>query len=139
MSLSLTRERVKQKCGIAVSDYDSQIDTIIAEHLSVIEFAIRDEILADTLNAPLQATLNLGALEIVSGETLAELHRGLGALDCLKLGGDLLIPFNHRPPMDPFGLVAAGRARLRPFLKMDFGAGVMGEVLVSGGRPSGDL
>ena len=33
MAISVSRSRVKERCGIADSAYDSQIDNLIADHL----------------------------------------------------------------------------------------------------------
>ncbi|MCW5941696.1 MAG: hypothetical protein KIS66_05665 [Fimbriimonadaceae bacterium] len=119
MSLAVTRARVKEKCGVTGTDHDAAIDNLIAETVPAIEYAIRPESLAATGDVGLQATLNLGATEIVGGEFLAQRVRREGALD-VTLVGDLAVrPFGARNPADPYGLAAQGRARLAPYLKAD--------------------
>jgi len=129
MSLSVTRARVKEKCGIAVTTYDSTIDNLIAELVPVIQYAIRDEHLADAGNAPLQATLNLGATEIVAAEFLDQLAREPGTFDTVVLEG-----FELRPSAAPIAwLRGRALARLRPFSKRDVG-GALGGVAAAGSR-----
>jgi hypothetical protein len=127
MSLSVTRSRVKEKCGIAVTTYDTTIDNLIAEIVPVIQYAIREEHIADTGNSPLQATLNLGATEIVSAEFLDQLGREPGAFETVSLDG-----FELKPSAAPaFILRRRGLARLRPFGKRDI-ANAIGGVAASG-------
>ena len=115
MSLSVTRARVKEKCGIAATTYDSTIDNLIVELIPVIQFAIRDEHIADTGNAGLQATLNLGAAEIVGAEFLDQLEREPGATETVTVGG-----LTIRPDGSPAEtLKDSGWGRLRPYLKAD--------------------
>jgi hypothetical protein len=71
--LSVTRDDVKRKTRLG-SEYDAEIDALIAEMLPVIEYAI-DPLYLDNPDAGLLATLNLGALELIAGEMLATLCR----------------------------------------------------------------
>ena len=117
MSLSVTRARVKERCGVADTTYDSAIDNVIADYVAAIEFAIESEYIADTANVGLQATLNLGALEICCGEFYAQRFREPGAGDVLELDGISLRPLFDQSARDPSGLVLAGWSRLAPFSK----------------------
>lgn len=153
MAITVTRSRVKEKCGISGTDYDSTIDNLIDEQVPVIEYAIRDEVLADS-SAGLQATLELGATEIVCGEFMGQRLREPGAADEVCVGEVSLKPFRgvphqfadaHRLPLgfapggdasDPFCMRALGWRRLRPYLKVDPAVPVVSEVL-SGGDRSG--
>jgi hypothetical protein len=121
MGLSVTKEQVKQKCRIGVSDFDDEIDDLIDEQLPVIEFSILDAHLDDASNVGLQATLNLGALEVIAGEFLAQAHREPGASESFWFAD---VTVSSRPPdvfrvsiSDPFGLKAQGWGRLSPYLK----------------------
>jgi hypothetical protein len=129
MALSVTRARVKERCAIADTAYDTPIDNIISDYVPAVEFAIRPEYVADTGNTGLQATLNLGALEICSGEFVAQRLREPGAAENIEIEGIALQSFFTRSARDPSGLVLAGWSRLKPFLKtgVDFGpiAGVL--------------
>lgn len=121
MALNVTRDTIKKKCRISVSDFDSEIDALISEQLPVIEFAILQEHIDDTGNSGLQATLNLGAAEVIAGEFLAQAHREPGASESLYF---VEVSFGTRPPhgfeatiADPFGLKEQGWKRLAPYLK----------------------
>lgn len=133
MSLSVTPSRVKEKCGITVSDYDATISNLIGEITPVVEFAIRGEHLADTGNTGLQATLKLGLTEVICGELLEQIAREPGALESVSIGDLALSP----PPPQVWstlaGLKRQGWARLRPFLKPDV-AGVLATVLTGGSK-----
>ncbi len=113
MALTVTRARVKEKCAIADGTYDATIDNLIAEMVPVVEFAILTSSLADTGNTGLQATLSLGATEVVCGEFLAQKRRLEHAV--APASGEVR-PFD---PTDPSRLVARGWQRLRPHLKVD--------------------
>lgn len=117
MALTVTRARVKERCAVLDSSNDSAIDNIIADYVAPVEFAIRAEYVADTGNVGLQATLNLAALEICSGEFVAQRCREVGAGETISLEGISLTPFLQRSLRDPSGLILAGWARLKPFLK----------------------
>ncbi|KAA0239961.1 MAG: hypothetical protein EDM74_02480 [Armatimonadetes bacterium] len=133
MSLSVTSSRVKEKCGITVSDYDATISNLIGEITPVVEFAIRGEHLSDTGNTGLQATLKLGLTEVICGELLEQIAREPGALESVSIGDLALSP----PPPQVWstlaGLKRQGWARLRPFLKPDV-AGVLATVLTGGSK-----
>ncbi|HQU18965.1 MAG: hypothetical protein L6Q31_05870 [Fimbriimonadaceae bacterium] len=133
MSLSVPSSRVKEKCGITVSDYDATISNLIGEITPVVEFAIRGEHLADTGNTGLQATLKLGLTEVICGELLEQIAREPGALESVSIGDLALSP----PPPQVWstlaGLKRQGWARLRPFLKPDV-AGVLATVLTGGSK-----
>lgn len=113
MALTITRARVKEKCAIADGTYDATIDNLIAEMAPVVEFAILASALADTGNTGLQATLSLGATEVVCGEFLAQKKRLENAE---PPAGGAARPFD---PTDPARLAAKGWKRLRPYLKVD--------------------
>lgn len=136
MSLAVTRTRVKEKCSITSTTYDTTIDNLISEQVPVISYAIRDEHIADTGNTGLQATLNLGALEVVCGENLDQIRRETGAMEHVRLGDFELWPALLKDSPGPFGLKESGWARLRPFLKTDQ-SGRAATVVSGGGKPSG--
>lgn len=117
MSLTVTRSRVKEKCGIADTSLDTTIDNLITELVPVIEYSIRDEHLNDTGNAGLQATLSLGATEIVCSEILAQTLRPPGAGESIVIAGLSLGAIADADA--PSGLKAQGLARLLPYLKPD--------------------
>ena len=129
MSLTVTRARVKEKCAVTDSSYDTPIDNIIADYVPPIEYAIRPEWIADVGNTGLQATLNLGALEICCGEFIAQRLREFGAAEGIELEGIVLTPFFRRSARDPGGLIVAGWARLKPFLKAGIEVGPITGVL----------
>ena len=129
MSLTVTRARVKEKCGISDTAYDTPIDNIIADYVLAIEYAIADDRLADTSNTGLQATLNLAALEICCGEFVAQRCREAGFAETLELDGLRLTPFFERSARDPSGLVLAGWSRLKPYLKSGVEVGPLVEIL----------
>lgn len=136
MGLAVDYQRVKVKCGITGSEYDSAINALISEHVPVLEFAINPTFLADTGNAGLVATMNLSATEIVCGEFVAERLRVPGASDTLKIGEVTLNPLKMEDSM-VLNLISVGWERLRPFLKKD--VGVLGTVVAgAGGKYGGD-
>ncbi len=113
MPITITRNRVKEKCNISVSTHDTTIDNLIGEFTPVIEHTLQDAALDD---AALEATLELGATEIVCGELLAQLRRQENALPptaeaCGCASFD---------PTDPSRLAKRGWSRLRPYLKVDW-------------------
>lgn len=118
MSLTVTRARVKEKSGITGTTYDTTIDNLIAELVSVIEFSLHEEYLADTGNAGLQATLTLGATEIVCGEILAQLLRADGIVSDFDIK-EVLATQDWWHLSDPYALRSQGLRRLRPYLKLD--------------------
>lgn len=66
MALSVSRARVKEKCGIADADFDDTIDNLILEITPVVEQLIRAEALDDPA-VGVQSTLTLAATEIHGG------------------------------------------------------------------------
>jgi hypothetical protein len=132
MSLTITRSRVKEKCGISDTSYDTTIDNLILELTPVIEYEIDDEALADS-NTGVQATLNLAATEITCGELLAQRFRELGTLDSVSLGEIKIDPGETE---QGFELIVRGYERLKPFLKSD-SYGNSSRVSTAGGLGSG--
>jgi len=136
MSLVVTVTAVKEKTRVTDSSLDSLVANLIAQWVPMLEFAIRSEPLADTGNAGLQATLNLGAIEAVGGELLSQLAREPGAVESFSFGFFELGPAGGAA-IDPSGLKAQGFARLRPFLKSpEFLAGTFG--VAAGGSRTGE-
>lgn len=129
MSLTVTRARIKEKCAVTDSSYDTPIDNIIADYVAPIEYAIRNEYIADTGNSGLQTTLNLAALEICCGEFVAQRLREPGAAEGIEIEGLVLTPFFRRSARDPSGLIFAGWTRLIPFLKSGIDIGPIAGVL----------
>ena len=119
MSLTVTRAKVKEKSGVTVADYDSEIDNLISDWTPVVEFAIQESAIADTGNSGLQSTLNLGMAELIAGELLAQLGRRPGACDHVTIEAISLNPFVYKNPLDPSGLKRQGLARLRTYLRTD--------------------
>ncbi len=113
--LRVTRDDVKRKTRLG-SEYDAEIDALIAEMLPAIEYAI-DPLYLDNPESGLLATLNLGALEIIAGEMLATLWREVGALVGFRFGWLQVFPPDWLDPSDPSGLKAQGARRLAPYLK----------------------
>lgn len=119
MSLSVNRDRVKQKCAITDTSYDASIDALITETVPAIEYALSPVHLASS-DTRLVATLNLGATEVVAGELMAQIAREPGAFDSIVLG-----TLSVKPPevdlADPSGLRAQGLTRLTPFFQDGLG------------------
>ncbi len=113
--LTVTRDDVKRKTRLG-SEYDAEIDALIAEMLPAIEYAL-DPIYLDNPEAGLLATLNLGALEIIAGEMLASLWRDASALVGFRFGWLQVFPPEGLNLADPSGLKAQGVRRLTPYLK----------------------
>jgi len=113
MPITITRARVKEKCGVSDTTYDSTIDNLIAEMTPVVEFAIHSGHVADTA---LSTTLSLGAVEIVCGEFLAQIKRQDNALRPADSCGGVTRCFD---PTDPSRMIAKGWRLLRPYLKVD--------------------
>ncbi|MDQ2985706.1 MAG: hypothetical protein M3R13_03155 [Armatimonadota bacterium] len=119
MALSVSVATVRAKCRIFDSEFDTEIDALIDEQLPVIEFAILAEHIANTGDTGLQATLNLGAAEVIAGEFLAQSFREPGVAELIQIGeleiGDRLPP--RAPIIDPYLLKEQGWQRLAPYLK----------------------
>ncbi|MCS7208765.1 MAG: hypothetical protein NZ874_04255 [Fimbriimonadales bacterium] len=116
--LSITRADVKRKLRLTTTEYDAEIDALIAEMVPALRYAIEPSYL-NASDADLQATLRLGALEVIAGEMGATLYRELGAWTGFRLGWLQVAPPALRDPADPTGLKAQGYARLQPFLKRE--------------------
>ena len=113
MPITITRARIKEKCGVTDTVSDSTIDNLIAEMTPVVEYAIQTGHLADT---SLSTTLSLGATEVVCGEFLAQFKRQENALRPADSCGGISRCFD---PTDPSRLIAKGWRLLRPYLKVD--------------------
>ena len=130
MALTVTRARVKEKCGIAGTTYDATIDALISEMVAVIEYFVRPEFIADTGNTALQATLNLAATEIVCAEFLEQLAREPGASEKVVIG-----ELSLEPTSGPsFFMRKQGWGRLKPYLKLDPAAGTNAKVSAAKGK-----
>jgi hypothetical protein len=130
MPLTLSTARVKEKLGISHTDYDAAITTMIADWLSVLNYAIDAEFLDDMSNAGLQATLFLGALEVVAGEVAAYIARLPGMSEAIEVEGLTLTPIGVTRAQW-LDLRVTGWAKLQPFLKKEL-AGWPPEVAGSG-------
>lgn len=119
MALSVSVATVRAKCRIFDSEFDTEIDALIDDHLPVIEYSILAEHIANTGDTGLQATLNLGAAEVIAGEFLAQSFREPGVAELIQIGeleiGDRLPP--RSPIIDPYLLKEQGGRRLSPYLK----------------------
>ncbi len=133
MSLVVTTAKVKEKAGLATSDYDTLVDNLIADWVPALEFGLDPAALDDTDNTGLQATLNLGATEVVAGELLAQLAREPGGSEVMFFGW-----LEVRPAFtdlaDPFGLKSQGFARLAPFQRSEDSLQASPGVLMGGVR-----
>lgn len=133
MSLTVTRAKIKEMCGISGTEFDTPIDNLIAELVPVVEYAIKPEHISAIGDAGLQATLELAAAEVVAGEFLAQLGRHPGAFDTIQIGDLFVTPF-LADVGDPFGLKVQGWNRLRPFLRIDPAMPAMAAVGASRGK-----
>jgi hypothetical protein len=111
MALSVSTERVKEKSGIADTDYDTAIDNLIAEFVPVMEASLDPVWLADSGVAD---TLNLGATEIVCGEFLLQMAREPGASEGFSFNGFEV--FSRKVVQEAESLKAQGSTRLAPYL-----------------------
>lgn len=116
MSITVTRARVKEKCAITDSAWDSAIDALIAEFGPVVEFSLQPAVVAETGDTGLQSTLLLGATEVVCGELLAQMRRQENALPPTTEACGC----RSFDPTDPSRLARRGWSRLRPYLKVDW-------------------
>lgn len=119
MALVVTVATVRAKCRIPDTSLDAEIDALIDEQLPVIEYSILAEHIANTGDTGLQATLNLGAAEVIAGEFLAQTFREPGVAEVIEIGelkiGDRLPP--RAPINDPHLLKDQGWKRLAPYVK----------------------
>ncbi len=116
MSLVVSLSRVREKAGLTGSSYDSKISNLISDWVPVLEFAIDPTFLNDTTNTGLQATLNLAATELITGEIISQLAREIGSTDGFAFGW-LEVRSGIRDNADPSGLKQQGALRLSTFLK----------------------
>lgn len=116
--LTVSRADVKRKLRLTSNEYDAEIDALIAEMVPALRYAIEPSYL-NSSDADLQATLNLGALEVVAGEMGATLYRELGAWAGFRIGWLQVLPPALHNPADPTGLIGQGYARLKPFLRRE--------------------
>jgi len=139
VSLSITRDEVKEKASVQNSDYDDAIDNLIETWLAAIEYAVDPTHIANTSDTGLQATLNLAACEMVAGEILAQIDREPGARDQIRVA-DLWVRRDDLGPQDPSGLKAQGAERVRPFLRSDSNlvASAVAGVQTGGGSKAGE-
>lgn len=137
MSLSVSRSRVKEKCAISTTAYDTTIDNLISEMTAVIAGALRPEY-SGAVEAGLQAAIDLGATEVVCGELLAQLCREPGATEGFAFGPLQVWPIKRGSMNDPYLLIEAGWARLRPFLRLDANVPTYASVLSAGGKVNGE-
>ena len=119
MALTVTVATVRSKCRILDTELDTEIEDLIDEQLPAIEYAVLAEHIANTGDTGLQATLSLGAAEIIAGEFLAQTFREQGVAEELQVG-ELTIG-NRLPPratiIDPYMLKEQGWKRISPYLK----------------------
>lgn len=119
MALTVTVATVRAKCRILDPEFDTEIGDLIDEQLPVIEYSILAEHIANTGDTGLQATLNLGATEVIAGEFLAQTFREPGVAEEIQVG-ELTIG-NRLPPraliVDPYMLKEQGWRRLSPYIK----------------------
>lgn len=118
MSLTVPLSRVKERCGLSTTDFDTLISNLTYDTLAALAFAIQDAVIADTGNSGLQATLNLAALEIVSGEFLVIHRQWPGFAESLQIGELKVTPGSILSADDPSGWKAQGWRRLAPYLKV---------------------
>ncbi|HEY0867647.1 MAG TPA: hypothetical protein VGE01_09715 [Fimbriimonas sp.] len=110
MPLTVTRSRVKEKCGIGDTEYDTAIDNLIAELVPVIEHELEAAALGD---AEILTALNLGATEIVCAEFVLQVAREPGASEGFNLNGVEL--FSRKAAQDAESLRTQADARLAPY------------------------
>ncbi len=116
--ITVNREDVKRQLRLTGTEYDAEIDALIAEMVPAIRYAI-DPLYLEEPDPDLLSTLNLGALEMVAGEMVATLWREIGVWVGFRIGWLQVNP--PAPPLpnpnDPSGLKAQGYWRLSPYLK----------------------
>lgn len=140
MSLSVPLSRVKERCGLTTTDFDTLVANLTYDILAALTFAIQDAHIADTGNSGLQATLNLAALEIVSGEFLVVHRQWSGFAEAVQIGELRITPGAILSADDPTGWKAQGWRRLAPYLKVPQSSLVPALVSASvGKRESGEI
>ena len=115
MAISITTAEVKRKAMIDSGDttYDTAIGALITEMQPALEHSITDAYLSATSDTKLQATLKLGMLEIITGEFLEQLRRGIGGAEQFSVAGLSV----GESPQRGVDLMQQGATRLAPFLK----------------------
>lgn len=116
LALTVSRDRIKERCGVSGSDFDVIIDNLIADLVPAIEFSIQNDYINDTANTGLQSLLTYAATEIVTGECFAQMSRQFGFREKIRVGE---LSIESSTPLDDQS--AKGWSRLRPFLKTEFG------------------
>jgi hypothetical protein len=139
LGITVTRARVKDKCAISVTTYDTTIDNLIAEMGAAVTYALKPEYVGGGLDANLQATLDLGATEIVCGELMAQLCREPGATEAIALGTIQIWSIKRGSINDPYLLIEAGWTRLRPFLRLDANVPTYSRILSNTDKVNGEL
>ncbi len=117
MPITITRARVKEKCSISDTAYDTTIDNLILELTPVLEFLIEPSALASS-DPGLQATLNLAATEVACGELLTQRNRESGASEAIAFEGIKISPTDTKLAQ---AIIGQGYARLEPYFKADAG------------------
>ncbi|MBP5092497.1 MAG: hypothetical protein J6332_00425 [Abditibacteriota bacterium] len=111
MAVTVSAADVKRKAMITGGEQDSRVNALIAESLPAI-CALIDEMWLESENPNIIAALNLGALEIITGELLEELSREAGASEDFSLPGFTL----GAAKVTGDKLITRGRERLKPYL-----------------------
>ncbi|MBS1706249.1 MAG: hypothetical protein JST40_10270 [Armatimonadetes bacterium] len=119
MSLFVTTQDIRERCGLTVTDYDTEINRMVGQMLSAIQYEIADVHLGLDAPAGLASVLNLAALEIIAGEFYAQLLRKPGYADKVDLAGLSVQPFVGSDSKDPSGMIVRGWERLRPYRRND--------------------
>ena len=112
MTLSVNTADVRRKSMVSDTSYDSMISALISETVPVIEYTIADKHLASN-DVNLKATLNLGALEIVTGDFIEQLIRDVGYKEGFTMPGITL----EESKVSGADLIQQGWNRLTPYLK----------------------
>lgn len=134
MGVTVTATQVKERCGITETTWDTEIWSLIDQMVYPINYAIAQVFLDDTGNAPLVATLNLAAIEIIAGEYFAQYARKPGVFDTVQVDRLTIKPYVGSNANDPSGLKAQGWLRLRPFLRLDPVMPVSAPVVMASGK-----
>ncbi|CAN5639465.1 hypothetical protein BH11ARM2_BH11ARM2_25150 [soil metagenome] len=106
--MTVLRDDVKSRCGETGTGSDAAIDDLIDSIVPALEAGIDPAWLDDASVAPI---LDLGALEIVTGEFLLRRKRVPGGGESLEVDGLAVRP----PHDDGLDLKAHGEARLIPY------------------------
>ncbi|MCC6483823.1 MAG: hypothetical protein IT209_03160 [Armatimonadetes bacterium] len=114
MSLTITKADVKRKCMIDAADttWDAPIESLIDEMQPAIEYTLDESALNDP-EAGLQALLQLGVLELIVAEFLAQRFREAGYAEEFQVGAIRIGQLWERGK----AIFEQGAARLAPFRK----------------------